>query len=77
MIRITTATASYVGTCDHCSASHETVLYVPDQVITVISLHRLNHLVFQARFCQRHFLQFSDLISDQVAALLYPKAKIA
>jgi hypothetical protein len=28
-----------------------------------------------ARFCERHFLLFSDLIADQVAALLYPKVK--
>jgi hypothetical protein len=32
-------------------------------------------IVFLARFCQRHFLLFSDAISDQVAALLYPSPK--
>jgi len=40
-----------------------------------VTLHRGDAIVFLARFCQRHFLQFSDLVSDQVAALLYPARK--
>lgn len=75
MIRICTAAASVVGSCDHCCAVPETTLYEPEQVITVVTVHRGEHLVFAARFCEKHFLQFSDLISDQVAALLYPRPR--
>lgn len=39
----------------------------------MVTLHRKDETVFTARFCERHFLLFSDLVSDQVAALLYPK----
>ena len=70
MIRITTAAASYVGTCDHCCESRETVRFPSAETITVLSLQREGVVVFMARFCQRHFLRFSDLVSDQVAALL-------
>jgi hypothetical protein len=75
VIRISTAAASVVGTCDHCGAQPETTLYAPEQVITLVTLHRGEAVVFAARFCEKHFLLFSDLISDQVAALLYPKVK--
>jgi hypothetical protein len=75
VIQICTAAASFVGTCDQCSAIPETTVYLPDQVITVVTMHHGEDLVFAARFCERHFLQFSDLISDQVAALLYPKSR--
>lgn len=75
MIRICTAAALVVGSCDHCRAVPETTDYAPEQVITVVTLHRGEQLVFAARFCEKHFLQFSDLISDQVAALLYPKPR--
>ena len=64
MVRIHTADVSVVGPCDHCGEG---------QVITVVTLHRKDKAVFTARFCERHFLLFSDLVSDQVAALLYPK----
>lgn len=46
-----------------------------EAVVTAVTLHRGDALVFLARLCQRHFLQFSDLVSDQVAALLYPAQK--
>ena len=75
MIRICTAAASYVGTCDHCREQKETVLDSSEQLITVVTMHRGDTLVCMARFCERHFLLFSDLINDQVAALLYPKVK--
>jgi hypothetical protein len=75
VIRISTAAASVVGTCDHCGEQPETTLYAPDQVITLVTLHRGEAVVLAARFCERHFLLFSDLISDHVAALLYPKVK--
>lgn len=73
MIRICTAAASYVGSCDHCSAVPETTRDAPEQIITVVTLQRGDALVFAARFCEKHFLRFFDLVSDQVAALLYPK----
>lgn len=75
MIRICTAAASFVGSCDQCSALPETTQFAPDQVITVVTLHRGDEVVFAARFCDKHFLQFSDLISDQVAVLLYPRRR--
>lgn len=75
MIQICTAAASVVGTCDHCSAVPETTRFSPEQVITVVTLQRGDALVFVARFCEKHFLRFSDLIADQVAALLYPRPK--
>jgi len=40
-----------------------------------VTLHRGADIVFLARFCQKHFLRFSDVVSDQVAALLYPARK--
>ena len=64
MVRIHTAAASVVGPCDHCGEG---------QVITVVTLRRKDDPAFTAKFCERHFLLFSDLVSDQVAALLYPK----
>lgn len=64
MVRIHTADVSLVGPCDHCGEG---------QVITVVTLRRKDETAFTARFCERHFLLFSDLVSDQVAALLYPK----
>jgi hypothetical protein len=75
VIRICTAAATYVGTCDHCGRPDETIPDSPEQVITVVTMHRGDTVVCMARFCERHFLLFSDLISDQVAALLYPKVK--
>ena len=75
MIRICTAAASYVGSCDHCRGQNETVPDSSEQVVTVVTMHRGDTLVCMARFCERHFLLFSDLINDQVAALLYPKVK--
>ena len=75
MMRLCTASASVVGTCDHCNDHPETAVGGPEQVITVMSLHRNGAVVFAARFCEKHFLQFSDVISDQVAYLLYPKAR--
>jgi hypothetical protein len=75
VIRIYTAASSHVGTCDHCNEYQETIPDSPGQVITVVTLHRGDTLVCMARFCERHFLQFSDLISDQVAVLLYPRAR--
>lgn len=39
----------------------------------MVTLRRKDEAAFTARFCERHFLLFSDLVSDQVAALLYPK----
>lgn len=71
MIRIWTGAATHLGTCDHC----DTEAASPDQVITAVTLHRGDVVVFLARLCQHHFLQFSDLVSDQVAALLYPAQK--
>jgi hypothetical protein len=40
-----------------------------------VTLHRHGDTVSTARFCERHFLLFSDLVNDQVASLLYPKVK--
>jgi hypothetical protein len=64
-----------VGSCDHCSCNEETTAESPDEVVTALTLQRGEMIVFLARFCQRHFLLFSDAISDQVAALLYPSPK--
>jgi hypothetical protein len=75
VIRICTAAASFVGSCDQCSAIPETTQFSPEQVITVVTMHRGEDVVFAARFCHKHFLQFSDVISDQVAVLLYPKRR--
>jgi hypothetical protein len=75
VIRICTAAASYVGPCDHCSAVPETTQDAPEQIITVVTLQRGDALVFAARFCEKHFLRFYDVISDQVADLLYPKPR--
>jgi hypothetical protein len=75
VIRICTAASSYVGGCDHCATSGQAVVYSAEQVITVVTMHRGDDTVFVARFCEKHFLQFSDLISEQVAALLYPKTR--
>jgi hypothetical protein len=75
VIRICTAAASFVGSCDQCSAVPETTQSSPAQVITVVTMHRGEDVVFAARFCDRHFLQFSDLVSDQVAILLYPRRR--
>lgn len=75
MIRIWTGAASQVGNCDHCSCNGETGLESPDEVVTALTLQRGDVIVFLARFCQRHFLLFSDAISDQVAALLYPSPR--
>jgi hypothetical protein len=81
VIRIWTGAAAQLGTCDHCTFSDTPTLAQSEgdaadaangQVITVVTMHRENEIVFLARFCEKHFLQFSDLISDQVAALLYP-----
>lgn len=72
VIRIWTGAAAQLGTCDHCDPADEQTAAAQPQVITAVTLHRGNDVVFLARFCERHFLQFSDLISDQVAALLYP-----
>jgi hypothetical protein len=41
----------------------------------VVTMQRGDALVFVARFCEKHFLRFYDLISDQVADLLYPKPR--
>lgn len=73
MVRIHTAAATIAGPCDHCGDGHEATLYLPEQVVTVVTLQRGDDVVFTSRFCERHFLLFSDLVSDQVAALLYPK----
>jgi hypothetical protein len=73
VIRICTAAASYVGSCDQCATLPETTQFAPDQVITLVTMHQGDDVLFAARFCDKHFLQLSDLISDQVAALLYPK----
>ena len=78
MIRIWTGAADQLGTCDHCNFTDAPTLAPSEgdagkgEVITVVTLHREHEIVFLARFCEKHFLQFSDLISDQVAALLYP-----
>ena len=80
-MRIWTGSAGQLGSCDHCvftdapSLSEAEEEGGMDQVITVVTLHRGGEIVFLARFCQKHFLQFSDLVSDQVAALLYPAQK--
>jgi hypothetical protein len=73
-MRFCTTTLSCEETCDYCSAGQETTLYASGQVITLVTLHRREALPFQARFCQRHFLQFSDLIAQQVTSVLYPQA---
>lgn len=75
MIRIWTGAASQVGSCDHCGCTEKTTVESPDEVVTALTLQRGEMIVFLARFCQRHFLLFSDAISDQVAALLYPSSK--
>ena len=75
MIRICTAASSYVGGCDHCATAGQPPAFSATQIITVVTLHRADELVFAARFCEKHFLQFSDLISEQVASLLYPKPR--
>ena len=81
MIRIWTGAAAQLGTCDQCTFSDTPTLAPGEgesdnsEVITVVTLHREHEIVFLARFCERHFLQFSDLVSDQVAALLYPAQK--
>lgn len=72
MIRIWTGVAAQLGSCDHCDIPSEQTPPEPQQVITAVTLHRGADIVFLARFCQKHFLQFSDVVSDQVAALLYP-----
>jgi hypothetical protein len=74
-MRFCTTALSCAETCDYCSAGQETTLYAAGQVITVVTLHRRDALPFQARFCKRHFLEFSDLISGQVTSLLYPRAE--
>ena len=71
MVRIWTGAASTVGPCDHCR-EHETMLSSPDQVITLVTLQREGEGAAAGRFCERHFLLLSDLVNDQVAALLYP-----
>ena len=71
MVRIWTGTAAVVGPCDHCR-EHETALSAPEQVITLVTLQREGDAVATGRFCERHFLLLSDLVNDQVAALLYP-----
>lgn len=73
MVRIWTGNASVVGTCDHCK-NHEVTPGASDQVITVVTLYREEDTVLTARFCERHFLLFSDVVNEQVAALLYPPA---
>lgn len=73
VVRIATAAAAIVGPCDHCKGDREPTEFSSDQTITLVSLHRGDETVLTARFCERHFLLFSDLVSDQVAALLYPK----
>ena len=65
-----------VGTCDHCK-NHEATPASPEQVITVVTLYRAEDTVLTAHFCERHFLLFSDLVNDHVAALLYPPAPSA
>jgi len=81
VIRIWTGAAAQLGTCDHCTFTDTPTLASSEEdagkseVITVVTMHRDNEIVFVARFCERHFLQFSDLVSDQVAALLYPAQK--
>lgn len=81
MIRIWSGAAAQLGTCDHCTFTDAPTLASEDgdvgkeQVITVVTMHRDHEIVFLARFCEKHFLQFSDLVSDQVAALLYPPQK--
>jgi len=72
VIRIWTGTVAQLGTCDHCNVPEAPVEMESDAVVTAVTLHRGDALVFLARLCQRHFLQFSDLVSDQVASLLYP-----
>jgi hypothetical protein len=81
VIRIWSGAAAQLGTCDHCTFTDTPTLAqseedaVKAQAITVVTMHRDNEIVFLARFCEKHFLQFSDLVSDQVAALLYPAQK--
>lgn len=78
MVRIWTGAASVVGTCDHCKNHGGTPESgSPDQVITVVTLYREEDTVLTAHFCERHFLLFSDLVNDHVAALLYPPAPSA
>jgi hypothetical protein len=74
VVRIWTGEADIVGPCDHCR-EHERTLSPPDQIVTLVTLHRHGDTVSTARFCERHFLLFSDLVNDQVASLLYPKVK--
>jgi hypothetical protein len=75
MIRIWTGVAAQLGSCDHCDLLKGQAPPEPQQVITAVTLHQRSDIVFLARFCQKHFLQFSDVVSDQVAALLYPARK--
>ncbi len=72
MIRIWTGVVAQLGTCDHCDLPGGQTPPEPQQVITAVTLHRGADIVFVARFCQKHFLKFSDVVTDQVAALLYP-----
>jgi len=73
MVRIATAAVTVQGTCDHCKEGTEAVPPGAEPTITLVTLHRGTEVAYTARFCERHFLLFSDLVSDQVAALLYPK----
>ena len=75
MIRIWTGAVAQLGTCDHCDLPGGQTPPEPQQVITAVTLHRGADIVFLARFCQKHFLKFSDVVSDQVAMLLYPARK--
>jgi hypothetical protein len=80
VIRIWTGAAAQLGTCDHCDGTDTPAQQgasdeAGGQVITAVTLHRDRQIVFLARFCEKHFLHFSDLVSDQVAALLYPAQK--
>ena len=43
----------------------------------MVTLYREEDTVLTAHFCERHFLLFSDLVNDHVAALLYPPAPSA
>ena len=75
MIRIWTGTVAQLGMCDHCNVPEAAANKESEAVVTAVTLHRGDVLVFLARLCERHFLQFSDLVSDQVASLLYPAQK--
>jgi hypothetical protein len=72
VVRIATSTASLAGACDHCKETREPT--PPSaETVTVVTLHREDAAAVTTRFCERHFLLFSDLVNDHVAALLYPK----